>query len=426
MADMKALLAKAEAGDIAAQYTVGNAYHLGVGLPKSLPLAMRWYLKAAAQGHIDAQVNLGILFIHDVAAAGGSRNAGQARYWFKRAAELGDAQAMGYLARIYLDGDGVPADPAKASEWLQRAGEAGHVDAYNELGVLFGSGRLGEPDPVMAAAAFDRGARLGDMRAQFNLANCYLGGVGVEADAATAAQWYRAAADQGLGDAQHHLATLLLRGTEGLPADPVDGLKWLAKAADKGVVEAQYELARRLRTGEGVARDPLQAMHYFHEAADQGHEEAMFSLALLLEAGAGLDRPYPERAAGWYRRLAQRHRHGGAAHNLGIQYAQGNGVPQDAAMARELFEFAVSLGADEALHSLALLLARGVEGGQDLLEAAKYATLALRNDPQGDAQRLLELLAQQVAPDQLAQARERAAAWRPKAKSVEWEKVVTA
>ena len=426
MADMQALLGKAEAGDAAAQYAVGNAHHFGVGVPANLPLAMRWYLKAAAQGHIDAQVNLGILFIHDLALAGGSRNPGQARYWFGRAAEQGDGQAMAYIARIYLDGDGAPADPAQACEWLRRAGEAGHAEAYNELGVLLGSNRLGGPDPATAAAAFDRGARLGDMRAQFNLANCYLAGAGVEAVPALAIQWYRAAADQGLGNAQYRLAMLLFSGLAGVEPDPASALKWLAKAADRGVCEAQYELARRLRHGEGLARDPLQAMHYYHEAADQGHEAAMFSLALMLESGTGLDRPYPERAARWYRQLAQQHRHGGAAHNLGILYAQGKGVPTDAETSRQLFEFAISLGAHEAMHSLALLLARGAGVPQDLVEAAKWAILGLRSDPRGDARKLLDRLAAHLPPDRLAQAQARAATWRPQPTSVEWAKVVTA
>lgn len=425
MADMQRLLAKAETGDASAQYAVGNAYHLGLGVPKSLPLAMRWYLKAAAQGHVDAQVNLGIVFVHDLGAAGGTRNPVQARYWFKRAAELGDAQAMAYLARIYLEGDGVPPNPARACDWLQRAGEQGYVDAYNELGVLLDSGRLGgAPDHAGAAAAYDRGARLGDMRAQYNLANCYLAGRGVEPNPALAAQWYRAAADQGLGEAQHTLATLLARGVEGVERDPGQALKWLAKAADKGIAQAQYELAKQLRAGDGIAADPLQAMHYYHEAADQGHADAMFSLALMLEVGAGLDRAYPERAAGWYQRLAQRHGHGGAAHNLGILLAQGKGLPKDAGAARELFELAVSLGADEAMHSLALLLVRGEGSAQDIVEGAKWAILALRDDPNGDARKLFDVIAALLPPQLMEQAQAHAASWQRTAKTVQWDSEV--
>ena len=121
-------------------------------------------------------------------------------------------------------------------------------------------------------------------------------------------------------------------------------------------------------------------MHYYHEAAEQGHIEAQFSLGLMLEVGMGLDRPYPEEAVKWYRRLAERRAHAGAAHNLGILYAQGKGVPKDARLARELFELAISLGGDDAMYSLGLLLLRGEGMEPDPVEAGKWALLAAQGD----------------------------------------------
>ncbi len=422
MQNLETLLQRAQAGDAAAQYALGNAYHLGMGgLPRQLLVAMRWYLKAATQGHVDAQVNLGVIFIHEITSAGGSRNPEQARYWFKRAAELGDAQAMVYLARIYLDGDGTAAAPEKACRWLERAGEAGHVDAYNQLGLLFAGSRVGTPDPQRAALAFERGARLGDQRAQLNLGNCYLTGHGVEQDHARAAEWYRAAADQGLGEAQYNLALLLLSGAEGVAADAAQGVRWLVTAADTGFAPAQFDLAKRLRTGDLLPADTLQSLHYYHEAADQGHPEAMFSLALMLEVGAGLDRAYPEQAARWYRRLAQEQAHGGAAHNLGILHAQGSGVPKNVRAAVALFEYAISLGADEAMASLALVFIRGDGLAQDLPRAARWAILSRQHDPKGDGQKLLDPVASLLPPPLIEQAHAEARAWVREPKTMRWE-----
>jgi TPR repeat protein len=146
----------------------------------------------------------------------------------------------------------------------------------------------------------------------------------------------------------------------------------------------------------------------------------MFSLALMLEVGTGLDRPYPERAAGWYRLLAQRHAHGGAAHNLGILLAQGKGVPKDAGAARELFELAISLGADEAMHSLALLLVRSDGPAQDIVEGAKWAILALRDDPNGDARKLFDVISALLPPELVEHAQALAASWKRTAKTVQW------
>jgi TPR repeat protein len=412
MADLHSLLEDAAAGDVAAQYALGNAYHMGVGgLPRHLPTAMRWYLKAAAQGHVDAQVNLGVILIHDIAQAGGSRNAAQAYHWFKRAAELGDVQAMCYLARMFLQGEGVARDAAGACEWLERAGEAGCAPAFNELGRMHARGDLGAPDQSKAAAAYERGARLGDLHSQYNLASCFLTGDGVTQDPVRAAQWYRAAADQGFGEAQFNLAVLLLNGAEGVAQDARQGMTWLAKAADKGVAAAQYELGKRLRTGQGVPADPLQAMHYYNEAAEQDHAEAQFSLALMLEVGAGLDRAYPEQAAQWYRRLAMQGTHAGGAHNLGILYAQGSGVPQDDAIARELFELAISLRGDEAMYSLGLLLLRGGGSRLEPIEAAKWAFLSMKHDPAGGGRELMAVLVSELTADELEEGRIRAARW---------------
>lgn len=418
MADLQTLLARADAGDPDAQYAVANAYHLGLGgIEQNLPTAMRWYLKAATQGHIDAQVNLGVIFIEDLARAGGSRNPEQARRWFRRAADQGDPQAMFFIARMLLD-SGEGADLQHAVAWFERAGDTGFAPAYNELGLIYSLGKLVPADPVRAAVAFERGARLGDAGAQFNLAGSYLTGSGIERDREQAAYWYRAAADQGRADAQFNLALLLQASSD--QRKRAEGLRWMAKAADLGVPQAQYEIARRLRVGDGLPADALQAMHYYHEAAEQGHIEAQFSLGLMLEVGMGLDRPYPEEAAKWYRRLAERQTHAGAAHNLGILYAQGKGVAKDVRLARELFELAIALGGDDAMFSLGLLLLRGDGIEPDPVEAVKWALLAARGDPSAEVQALLDVVSSQLTPVQLEQGQARAAGWTRQNKTVEW------
>ena len=51
----------AQAGDPDAQFNMGQAYKLGRGVPSSMSTAIDWYRKAAAQGHIRAEDNLGLL-----------------------------------------------------------------------------------------------------------------------------------------------------------------------------------------------------------------------------------------------------------------------------------------------------------------------------------------------------------------------------
>ncbi len=48
----------ADAGNAQAQFNLGVMYVQGEGVPKDDAKAVKWYQKAAAQGHADAQFNL--------------------------------------------------------------------------------------------------------------------------------------------------------------------------------------------------------------------------------------------------------------------------------------------------------------------------------------------------------------------------------
>lgn len=65
-------------------------------------------------------------------------------------ADAGDAEAQSALGGLYLAGEGVAADPARAARWFRRAAEQGDAVAQLNLGDLYDRG-LGVPrDPVQA------------------------------------------------------------------------------------------------------------------------------------------------------------------------------------------------------------------------------------------------------------------------------------
>ena len=74
----------ARRGDADAQYYVGNAYEQGQGTQKSLPQALRWYSKAAAQNQYDAQYRLGYFYENGV---GVKQDIRKAMEWYKQAAK---------------------------------------------------------------------------------------------------------------------------------------------------------------------------------------------------------------------------------------------------------------------------------------------------------------------------------------------------
>jgi TPR repeat protein len=175
-----------------------------------------------------------------------------------------------------------------------------------------------------------------------------------------------------------------------------------------------------LRVGDGVAQDLPRALHYYRLAAERGDPDAQFSLGVMLEQGIGLNQPDHAQAAGWYRRLAQAHAHAGAAHNLGVLYVQGLGVPKSGVAAQTLFGYAVGLGNQDALYSLALLLLRGEGIEPAPLAAATLALVHQRHQPNGSAAKLLDAVANLLTPEQMDQARAAAGTWQPPRIAIDW------
>lgn len=410
MVDLEQLALDAEAGNVDAQYQLGEAYRIGIDVARNLPGAMRWYLRAASRGHVAAQVNLGRLYMQDFEPGGVKRNADQARYWLKRAADAGSVQALYLFAKLRLERDSSLYDPQAAVDALQQAADLGSGPACNDLGILYLEGELVARDVGHAHELLLRGAQLGDAHAQYNLARCRLDGEGIAADARQAEHWFAQAWAQGMRAARLPLALLLLDGMHDA-AQRRQGLALLEDAADAGEAEAQFELAAQLEQGAWDDEpDALRALHYYHEAADHGHAEAMFRLATILHRGTDLDRPYPERAAPLLRRLAEEHGHGYAAQILGVMHAQGNGVAADMTRAEQLFELASRLGQHDALMNLALLRA-GPSECHDLVEAAKWAMLFDEVASSEESHELLRTLSGLLSDEELARARRRAEEW---------------
>jgi len=94
----------------------------------------------------------------------------------------------------------------------------------------------------------------------------------------------------------------------------------LEKAAKQGHAYAMLTLGSIHRE----RKDYEQAVKWVSKGADARLPTAMFSLGNLLDQGQGVAAPDFQAAAGWYRRAADAGVTG-AAHNLSIMYALGNG-----------------------------------------------------------------------------------------------------
>jgi TPR repeat protein len=263
----------AEAGSSEGAHRLALVYAQGLaGTPRDEKRAVELFEKAAAAGHVRAQINLGILYMR---GQGVPADLVQARAWLEKAAASGDPQALYTLGRALSESAGqAVADPVRAADLYRRAAEKGNALAGLRYGLALSEGNGVKRDPVAAqrwliqaqeSGIPEAALAMGDMAArtpatrdkatnekivqsalswyqgaanagvpsaQFKLANAYFAGVGVPRDPAQALLWYNRAAQQGLPQAQHAVGIMLIGGVAGT-ADPVEGYKWLV-LAEKG------------------------------------------------------------------------------------------------------------------------------------------------------------------------------------------------
>ena len=114
----------------------------------------------------NTQYNLGLYYEN---GQGVTQDYVRAAYWYRRAAEQGDAEAQDRLAHLYNYGLGVTQDYAQAAQWYRKAAEQGNADAQFGLGVLYSNGDGVTQDYAQAAIWYRKAAEQGDAEAQSSL-----------------------------------------------------------------------------------------------------------------------------------------------------------------------------------------------------------------------------------------------------------------
>lgn len=118
--------AKAEKGDVQAQYSLGVMYVKGDGVSQDYAEAVTWFRKAAEKGNANAQSGLGSMYADGL---GVTQSYAEAVKWYRKAAEQGLVFAQFRLAYLYAQGDGVTNDEVEAVKWFRRAAEQGDAAA---------------------------------------------------------------------------------------------------------------------------------------------------------------------------------------------------------------------------------------------------------------------------------------------------------
>ena len=142
-------------------------YKNGEGVPQDYAEAIHWYLKAAEQGDVNAQFNLGLM--HDE-GQGVAQNYIEASRWYQKAANQGDVNAQFNLGTMYDQGQGVPQDSAEAIRWYRKAAEQGDDYANLNLGLMYIAGQGVAQDYAEALRWFEKGAEGGSVECANSLA----------------------------------------------------------------------------------------------------------------------------------------------------------------------------------------------------------------------------------------------------------------
>ena len=101
-------------------------FEWGKGVPQDHKKAVKWYTKAAEQGHASSQFFLGQMFDK---GKGVPQDYKEAVKWFTKAAEQGLAISQYNLGFMFCKGKGVPQDYIQAYKWLILAAAQGNQDA---------------------------------------------------------------------------------------------------------------------------------------------------------------------------------------------------------------------------------------------------------------------------------------------------------
>jgi len=239
----------AEFGDIESQYLLGKCYEDGHGCAVDRDQAFTWYEKAAKGGHIRAQVSCGDMLMDwdedwDVCTK-------KAGYWYRQAAENGDAEAMNGWG-VCLEG----IDDKEAFRWIEMSAKKGYGWGMEELACL------------------------------------YYNGIGCKTDKDKAVEWWGKAAALGVANADVCLIHNCAGRIEHLGRIE-EAARLYIKAGEVADDEKSYvwsDLGRLYFDGCGVAKDSCRAYGYFKRAAEMGNMNGIFGMARCFEQGIGVDR----------------------------------------------------------------------------------------------------------------------------------------
>ena len=315
---------------------LAHLYEEGLGVEQNKKTAVEFLLRAASKGHSEAQRCYGCYLI-------GTGQYEDAMKWFLKAAAQGDDNSMYNIGLCYDNGHGVEENTTTAAEWFLKAASKGHSEAQRCYGCsLAGTGQYED-----AMKWYLKAAAQGDEESMYNVGLCYDRGLGVEQNTTTAAEWWLKAASKGIREAQYAYAEYLDDDMKRY----ADAKEWYERAAAQGDADAMFKLGQLYDEGRGVEQSHAKALYWWKKAAAYDGGEGVFTRGLSMARRLQKEIPaLPVRQKLEEKAVAQGD--ADAAYNLGMLYYAGRGVEHSVSTAREWWERAAAKGNTESRRML--------------------------------------------------------------------------
>ncbi len=183
--------------------------------------------------------------------------------------EFLNGRQMTCLGKCYFEGDGVLVNYNDALRWFKKAAELGDSNAMYNIGMSHLKGLGSYQDYYSAYEWFRKSADLGNGYAMIRIGDMYRPNSRAVFRSSTeeAKKWYQMAIEHG---AKRYPNT-----NYGLRLHSTYDLIWYFKFAEEGDTEAMFEVGKCYADGDGgLEKDKEKAQYWLKKAADLGNNKA--------------------------------------------------------------------------------------------------------------------------------------------------------
>jgi SEL1 protein len=347
-------------GDLKATFNLGRLYYEGSHTMKRNYKTARQYFLTVARSYwssdntvisqdimgtgklaAKAAAYLGTLYLR---GEGVEQNYAKAIRWFRLGLENGEAFCQYEVGLVYLHGLGVTKDPLTAADYFKAAAKQDWPAAQVQLGKLF----LDQGDLSAAVSYFELGARHHHIEAYYHLAEINNNGVGRERSCGMATAYYKLVAEK--VEPLHSSFEEANNAYE--EGDLETALVAYMMAAEQGYEQAQANVAYLLDEQKSIfsldgllpwkakrpsiLKNPFMALVYWTRSAKQTNIDSAVKMGDYYLNGYGVEAE-PEKAATCYQAAAEMQQSAQAAWNLGWMHENGIGVEQDFHLAMRFY-----------------------------------------------------------------------------------------